>query len=79
MNNIEKCAQVQNNPNGWNEWSKYVLKELERLNGVYTILDGKLDEIMKDVSTLKVKAGMWGAIAGMIPVAVALAIIYLRR
>ena len=79
MNNIEKCAQVQKNPNGWNEWSKYVLKELERLNGVYTILDGKLDEIMKDVSTLKVKAGMWGAIAGMIPVAVALAIIYLRR
>lgn len=79
MNNIEKCAQVQNNPNGWNEWSKYVLKELERLNGVYTILDGKLDEIMKDVSTLKVKAGMWGAIAGMIPVAVALAIIYLGR
>tara|TARA_Y100000310_G_scaffold247602_1_gene253264 strand:+ start:32514 stop:32753 length:240 start_codon:yes stop_codon:yes gene_type:complete len=79
VNNLEKCAQEQNNPNGWNEWSKYVLKELERLNGAYTILDGKLDEIIKDVSTLKVKAGMWGAIAGMIPVAVALAIIYLGR
>ena len=30
---------------GWAEWSKYVLKELERLNKVVEQLDKKLDSI----------------------------------
>ena len=30
-------------PNGWSEWSKYVLKELERLNDCYKSMDEKLD------------------------------------
>ena len=43
--------------NGWNEWSKHVLKELERLNTNYESLHDKIDSIKEDVgeeiSTLK--------------------------
>jgi hypothetical protein len=53
--------------NGWHEWSKYVLKELERLNACEERIERELREIRTDLATLKVKAGMWGAIAGLIP------------
>ena len=35
--------------NGWNEWSKHVLKELERLNQNYESLNNKIDGIRTDV------------------------------
>jgi hypothetical protein len=62
------------NNNGWGEWSKYVLKELERLNENYNSLSDKLDKLNVDLVTLKVKAGIWGAIAGSIPVVIGLII-----
>jgi len=65
-------------PNGWKEWSKFVLKELERLNECYETLDQKMDKLSKEVAMLKVKSGVWGLIGGAIPVAVALAIWILR-
>lgn len=65
-------------PNGWNEWSKYVLKELERLNGCYEKLEDHIQKVSTDIAMLKVKAGVWGLIAGMIPAAVALTILLTR-
>jgi hypothetical protein len=41
---------------------------LDRINQ----LDGKMDLCIKDIAGLKVKSGVWGAIAGMIPVAITL-------
>jgi hypothetical protein len=35
--------------NGWAEWSKHVLKELERLNTNYENLNTKIDSIKSDV------------------------------
>lgn len=35
--------------NGWTEWSKHVLKELERLNSNYENLNNKIDSIKTDV------------------------------
>jgi predicted negative regulator of RcsB-dependent stress response len=35
--------------NGWTEWSKHVLKELERLNANYENLNNKIDSIKKDI------------------------------
>lgn len=64
--------------NGWNEWSKHVLAELERLNGCYVALDNKLDEVRIDIAKLKVKAGIWGAIGGAIPVVVILGVWLVR-
>lgn len=36
-------------------------------------LEGKVDVCIKDIAGLKVKSGVWGAIAGMIPVTIGLA------
>ena len=61
---------VEPNANGWGEWGKHVLKELERLNECYERLHTDVAGIKTDIATLKVKSGMWGAIAGMVPAAI---------
>jgi len=66
-------------PNGWNEWSKYVLKELERLNGCYEQIDKKVDKIEQEIAMLKVKSGVWGLVGGLIPVVIALIFIFLKQ
>ena len=52
--------------NGWREWSKYVLKELERLNSCYETIDRRLHQNAMDVAMLKVKAGAFGGALGVI-------------
>lgn len=54
-------------PNNWNEWSKYVLKELERLSDAYEGMDKRLRDIRTGLITLKVQAGLWGAVGAAIP------------
>ena len=39
-------------------------------------IDSKLTQIQVDIATLKVKAGVWGGIAGLIPVIVAIVMFY---
>lgn len=63
--------------NGWNEWSRHVLAELERLNDCYTQLNTSVGNIHIEIAMLKVKSGMWGAIGGMIPIVILLAIAHL--
>lgn len=64
--------------NGWDEWSKYVLKELERLNACYENIETDLRKIHVEIATLQVKAGIFGAIGGAIPVIVIIALSYLK-
>jgi len=62
----------------WSEWSHHVLKELKRLNDWIASVDGKLDkfqlEMVREITALKVKAGIWGLVGGAIPVAIGIAI-----
>ena len=53
-------------PDGWKEWSKYVLLELERLNTCYNNLDAKVNKINVEIAMLKVKSGIWGALGGIL-------------
>ena len=62
--------------NGWDEWRRHVLLELERLNECHKGLGFKVDNVRTDIAMLKVKSGIWGAIAGMIPTGV-LVVVYL--
>jgi hypothetical protein len=71
MNNIEN--------GNWNSWAVYVLKELERLNSCYSSLDDKIGKIQQDIAMLKVKAGIWGAIGGCIPIIIMLAIKFIEK
>ena len=64
--------------NGWDQWSKHVLAELKRHNEWCNQLADTQTTILVQVSALKVKSGIWGFIAGAIPVAIAL-VIYLIK
>ena len=70
--------QDEQKANGWNEWSRYVLKELERLNSVLETQTIELNKIGQDIVSLKLKAGVWGLIGAAIPVAIGLAISLLK-
>ena len=82
---IERSSRVpDNNDNGWTEWRKYVLAELKRLNdgiahnaNTFTtqtrLLMEQIAALQVCVARLEVKAGIWGAVAGLIATGVALA------
>jgi len=70
--------QGEQKANGWNEWSRYVLKELERLNSALETQTIELNQIGRDIVSLKLKAGVWGLIGAAIPVAIGLAISLLK-
>ena len=57
-------------PDGWEEWSKFVLKELKRLGDAYEDLTKKvndeLSELKAEVAMLKVKSGVYGLVGGAI-------------
>lgn len=65
--------------NGWHEWSKHVLIELKRLDTSLEEVHKELHGISLDLAMLKVKAGIWGAIAGLIPAVLALAMSMLAK
>ncbi len=60
------------NENGWSEWSKYVLKELERLNLCYRELNEKVDMVNTKLTMVQVKVAGIGAIASLITTLVVL-------
>lgn len=70
------------NTNGWPEWSRYVLKELERLNDCYEKLQENYTEFKEDFVALqtefKIKAGVWGLLGGLIPVVIGLGYLILK-
>ena len=64
--------------NGWENLGSHVLAELKRINTAYEKLDEKLDKAMIEIAGLKIKSGIWGLIAGAIPVIIGL-ILYLFK
>ena len=52
----------------WNEWSRHVLAELQRADLGIQRLVTMSNEIKVDIAMLKVKASIWGAVAGLIVV-----------
>jgi len=66
--------------NGWAEWSKYVLKELDRLNECYKDLDKKMDGLHDQINMLQIKVAGIAAGASLITsIVVMLLAGYLRR
>jgi hypothetical protein len=56
-----------NEPNGWSAYERLVMDKLDTLEERVDALDEKLTLVRIDVAGLKVRAGVWGAVAGMIP------------
>lgn len=53
-------------PTSWPEWSRHVLAELERGHRERAELRNILVTLQVEVATLKVKAGLWGGVTGLV-------------
>ena len=62
--------------NGWSQYQKLVVDKLDDQDSKFTSIEDKLTKIQVDIATLKVKAGVWGGIAGLIPVVIAIVMFY---
>jgi len=64
--------------NSWGEWSKYVLAEIKRAHTNIEKMEERARKRDIEIAMLQVKAGVWGAIAGLIPSTVAAIYIILK-
>jgi len=64
--------------NRWTTWGKHVLSELERNNNDHVAMFRRLGEIDRSIVELKLKAGIWGLLGGMIPVVLGLMLFLLK-
>ena len=62
--------------NGWSKYEKMVIEKLDDHDQKFTGIEDKLTQIQVDIATLKVKAGVWGGIGGLIPVVIAIVMFY---
>jgi len=62
----------------WIEYRKLVLSELERLNIKVMEIDQNLNSTKTDIAMLQIKAGLWGAISGVIPGLIAALFFYFK-
>ena len=62
--------------NGWGQYQKLVMDKLGEHDEKFGSIESKLTQIQVDIATLKVKAGVWGGIGGLIPVVIAIVMFY---
>lgn len=66
----QQGRSVEDDGGPWNEYRRLVVRELEglnlRLTSLNDKLDGKLSAMQVDLITLKVKAGLLGALGGTV-------------
>ena len=62
--------------NGWSQYEKMVIDKLDDHDGKFNGIEDKLTQIQVDIATLKVKAGVWGGIGGLIPAVIAIVMFY---
>lgn len=60
------------------EYRRLILSELERLNTSLLDLHKKVDDLHSEMTVLKVKAGFFGALAGLVPAIVAIIVTLTR-
>ena len=60
------------NPNSWEANAVHISAELKRLADNYEALTAEVRKLHTEITTLKVKSGLWGAAAGCLPGAIAI-------
>ena len=68
--------ELMTETNGWGQYQKLVMDKLGEHDEKFTSIEDKLMRIQVDIATLKVKAGVWGGVAGLIPVVIAIVMFY---
>lgn len=64
--------------NTWQEWSKYVLKQLEENNETQKEMSKSIIKIKEEIIRLKMKAGIWGMFGASLPIALLIILEFLR-
>jgi len=67
------------NDNGWSRYEKMVMEKLDDHDDKFGLIENKLTAIQVDIATLKVKAGVWGGIAGLVPVVLGLVLFFVTK
>ena len=62
--------------NGWNQYQKLVMDKLDEHDEKFTNIESKLTQIQVVIATLKVMAGVWGGVAGLVPVVLGLVLFF---
>ena len=70
-------ASVDNE--GWNAYQKLVMEKLDEHDTRFGNVEEKLTQIQVDIATLKVKAGVWGGIAGLVPVVLGMVLFFISK
>jgi len=65
------------NQSEWSAYEKLVMSKLDALDRGLLDMQEQLVLVRVDVATLKVKSGVWGAAAGLIPAAITVAFVIL--
>ena len=65
--------------NGWSIYEKLVMDKLDEHDARFGNVDEMLTQVRVDIATLKVKAGVWGGIGGLIPVVIALVMFFASK
>lgn len=65
-------------PSDWPTYEKLVLGKLNDLTDQVEKLDEKVTATRIDIATLKVKSGLWGAVAGVLPAAGVVAFVLVK-
>ena len=60
----------------WEQYQKLVMDKLSEHDEKFTSIENKLISLQVDIATLKVKAGVWGGVAGLIPVVIAVVMFF---
>ncbi len=64
--------------NGWGEYSKLVLQKLQDHETLLKDINEALIQVRVEIAMLKVKSGVWGAMAGAVPSAIAIIFFYMK-
>ena len=68
-----------NEAGDWSEYQRLVMSELRQLREDLKSARSEINDIRIEMTTLKVKAGMWGLLAGTVPAAVAVMLHFFGR
>lgn len=63
---------------GWSAYEKLVMDKLDTLDVRQTRLEEQIVLVRLDVASLKVRAGIWGATAGMVPALMTAAVVLVQ-
>lgn len=63
----------------WSEYQRLVMSELRQLREDVKAARDEINDIRIEMTTLKVKAGLWGLLAGTLPAFVTALLMYFGR